>query len=115
MMPRELGIDILEIKRFDSFKKSQNSRFLLNNYSKKEIDYCFSFKNPAPHLAGIFAAKEAVFKTLGQNDIFLSLIEIRRNKDGKPEVWLKNRRQKSILISISHTAKIAAAIAINYE
>ena len=107
-----LGIDILKIKRFDSFSKTRNNRFLLNNYSKRELDYCFSFKNPAPHLAGTFAAKEAVFKTLRQNNIFLSLIEIRRNKSGKPEVWIKNRRQKLILVSISHTAKIALAIAI---
>ena len=110
MKPRGLGIDILEIKRFDSFGKSRDSRFLLDNYSKKEIDYCFSFKNPAPHLAGNFAAKEAVFKALGQNNILLSLIEIRRNKNGRPEVWIKNRRQKSILLSISHTANIATAI-----
>ncbi|MDO8743463.1 MAG: 4'-phosphopantetheinyl transferase superfamily protein [Candidatus Azambacteria bacterium] len=112
MKPRGLGIDILEIKRFNSFGKSRNSRFLLNNYSKKEIDYCFSFKKPVPHLAGTFAAKEAVFKALGQSNILLSLVEIRRNKSGQPEVWIKNRRQKSILISISHAAKIAAAIAI---
>ncbi len=112
MKSRGLGIDILEIKRFNSFRKNRNSRFLLNNYSKKEIDYCFSFKNPAPHLAGAFAAKEAVFKTLGRNDIVFSSIEIRRNKNGKPEVWIKNRRQKLILISISHTTKIAIAIAI---
>ena|SRR3989344_7377881 len=112
MKPLGLGIDILETKRFDSFGKSRNSRFLLNNYSKKEIDYCFSFKNPALHLAGTFAAKEAVFKVLGQNDILLSLIEIRRNKSGKPEVWIKGHRQKSMSVSISHTAKIAAAIAI---
>ncbi len=111
MSPRGLGIDILEIKRFDSFGKNRDNRFLLDNYSKKEIDHCFSFKNPAPHLAGNFAAKEAVFKALGQNNIFLSLIEIRRNKSSKPEVWIKNRRQ-TILISISHTEKIAAAIAV---
>jgi len=78
-----LGIDILEIKRFGSLGKARNNRFLLNNFSKRELDYCFSFKNPAPHLAGDFAAKEAVFKTLGKNNILLSLIEIRRNKSGK--------------------------------
>lgn len=112
MILRGLGIDILEIKRFAPFGKNRNSRFLLNNYSKREIDYCLSFKNPAPHLAGNFAAKEAVFKALGKNDILLSLIEIRRDEDGKPEVWIKNRRQKSILISISHAAKIAIAISV---
>lgn len=107
-----IGIDILEIKRFDSLGKSRDSRFLLDNYSKKEIDYCFSFKNSAPHLAGIFAAKEAVFKTLKRDNILFSLIEIRREKNGRPMVWIKNRHQKSIFVSISHTTKIAIAIAI---
>lgn len=107
-----LGIDILEIRKFDLFNKSRNSRFLLNNYSKKELTYCFSFKDPGPHLAGIFAAKEAIFKTLGRDDILFSLIEIRRGKNGRPIVWIKNRYQKSIFVSISHTAKIAIAIAI---
>lgn len=107
-----LGIDILEIKRFDFFNKHRSNRFLLDNYSKKELAHCFSFKNPGPHLAGIFAAKEAVFKTLRRNDILFSLIEIRREKNGRPAVWIKNRCQKSIFVSISHTAKIAVAIAI---
>ncbi len=109
---RGLGIDVIEIERFASFKKNSNNRFLLNNYSKAELNYCFSFKNPKSHLVGIFSAKEAVFKTLGRDDILFSLIEIRRNRSGKLEVWIKNRYQKSIFISISHTAKIAIAIAI---
>lgn len=112
MKLRGLGIDILEIKRFVSFKKSLDNRFLLNNYSKAELDYCFSFKNPGPHLAGIFAAKEAVFKTLRLDNILFSLIEIRREKNNQPVVWIKNRYQKSIFVSISHTAQIAVAIAI---
>lgn len=112
MRLRGIGVDVLETKRFSLFKKDKNSRFLLNNYSKKEINYCFSFKNPAPHLAGTFAAKEAIFKAMGQNDISLLLIEIRRQKNGQPTVWIKNRLQKSIFISISHTAKIAAAVAV---
>ena len=112
-MPKGLGVDILEIKRFVPFRKDRNNRFLKGNFSKKELSYCFAFKNPVPHLVGTFAAKEAVFKALGKKNNFLfSKLEIRREKNGEPKVWLNNRPQKSILISISHTATMAIAIAI---
>lgn len=107
-----IGIDIVEVSQFFPFKKNRKDRFLQNNYSVAELDYCFSFKNPDPHLAGIFAAKEAVFKALGQNNILSASVEIRRDKNGQPTVWIKNRRQKSVLISISHTTKTAVATAI---
>ena len=106
-----LGIDILEIKRFQGFGKNKNSRFLSNNFSKNELDYCFSFKDRATHLAGTFAAKEAVFKSLGK-DILLSEIEIRREKNGQPTVWIKNRKQNRTIVSISHTQNLALAIAM---
>lgn len=111
MILNGLGIDIVEISRLIPFK-SRDDRFLTNNYSTTELDYCFSFKDPGPHLAGIFAAKEAVLKALGGDKIRLPLIEIRREKSGQPVVWIKNRRQRSILVSISHTAKTSIAVAI---
>lgn len=107
-----LGVDVLDIKRFNSFGKSRNNQFLLNNFSKKELDYCFSFKSFGEHLAGTFAAKEAVFKALGKDDMIFSVIEIRREKNGKPNVYIKGKLQKSILVSISHSESITIAIAI---
>jgi len=112
MSLKELGIDLVEIKRFPTIKKNRHNKFLLNNYSQKELDYCFSFKDPGPHLAGTWAAKEAVYKTLGQNNLLFSSLEIRREKNGRPTAWLNNRQQKSIAISISHTTKLAIAIAL---
>ena len=109
---KELGIDLIEIKRFSAAKNNRQNKFLLNNYSQKELDYCFSFKNSGPHLAGTWAAKEAVFKILGRDDILFSSIEIRRRKNGQPTIWLSNHQQKSIAVSISHTAKLAIAIAL---
>ena len=107
-----LGVDIIEVKRFDAFENNRDDRFLSDNFSPEELDYCFSFKNPAPHLAGTFAAKEAVFKTLGQDNLALSSIEIKRNKKGQLTVWIKQNCDQSVLVSISHTAETAVAIAI---
>jgi len=105
-----IGIDIVEVKRFSSFEKE--NRFLSDNFTENEIDYCFSYRDPSVHLAGTFAAKEAVYKALGRSDILQSVIEIRREKKGKPSVWIAGRCQKSIFISISHTKDIATAIAL---
>lgn len=107
-----IGVDIVSVSRFDKYAKNRDSKFLLNNFTKRELDYCFAYKNASIHLAGTFAAKEAVWKSLGQTKLLMSLIEIRRNKVGQPTVWLDNRQQKSVLISISHESKIAVAFAI---
>ncbi len=106
-----LGIDIIETKKFSTLGQRRNNHFLERNFSKEELSYCFSFRDTATHLAGTFAAKEAVVKTL-KKSVLLSLVEIKRNKNNQPSVWIRDHHQKSILISISHTKKIAMAIAI---
>ncbi|MCX6735956.1 MAG: holo-ACP synthase [Candidatus Parcubacteria bacterium] len=112
MEVKGIGIDIVEVKRFASFKKKGEDRFLSNNFTEKELEYCFSFSDSSVHLAGTFAGKEAVWKALGKTDILQSLFEIRRDTSGCPTVWIKNRQQKTILLSISHTADTAVAVAI---
>ena len=106
-----LGVDIVEIRRF-AHLKNRGDQFLLDNYSAAELDHCFSFKDPGKHLAGTFAAKEAVFKALGKDNVAPSSVEIRREKNGRPTVWIKDLPQKSILVSISHTATTSIAISI---
>lgn len=112
MAVQGIGVDVVDVERFLPFKKDRGNRFLVDNFSVKELEYCFSFSDPAPHLAGTFAAKEAVFKALRKSDLFQSSIEVRREPTGRPVVWIKNRRQRSIFVSISHTATVALAMAI---
>lgn len=112
MKVQGIGIDMIEIRRFRGFGK--NNRFLKNNFSKEELDYCFSFKDSATHLAGTFATKEAVIKILTRS-VPLALIEVKRNRNGKPEIFIKNRREKSIMVSISHTEKLALAFTIKND
>ena len=106
-----IGIDIVEVIRFAAFKKNPQNRFLSNTFSPRELAYCFSFKDPVPHLAGTFAAKEAVFKALGKSDMTLSALEIKRGKNGKPIVLVKGHAQKKVFVSISHTKAVAVATA----
>ena len=107
-----IGIDIIDIKRFNKHVKNRDDKFLVNNFSESELDYCFAYKDAATHLAGTFAAKEAVFKALGKTNILQSAIEIKRELNGRPTAWFKGKIHKKILVSISHTNEIAMAIAI---
>ena len=105
------GIDIVDISRFRRFKKDREHAFLKKAFSAREIEYCFKYADPAPHLGGLFAAKEAASKALGVSRFPFVSLEIRHSKDGAPEVW-KAGRKLSVSVSVSHSAGIAAAIAI---
>ena len=109
-MTTGLGIDIVETKRLTEVAKNKKHPFL-KNFTKAELNYCFKFKDPIPHLAGTFAAKEAVSKALGAHKNFLGEIEIRRNKNGAPEVFRKNKKMGKMLISIAHDGHYAVAVA----
>ena len=104
-----IGLDIVDISRFRKLKRT--AAVLEKTFTSRELDYCFAFKDPAPHLAGLFAAKEAVAKSLDGQAVVYE-IEIRHEKSGKPTVWQKNKQDKKIAVSITHTDTIAAAIAI---
>lgn len=106
-----IGIDVSDIARFRTSKMLRGDRFIHNTFSKHEQDYCFSYRDPAPHLAGTFSAKEAIRKVYGDKPITFAEIEVRHQPSGKPEIWIKGTRSRTILVSITHTAAIAVAIA----
>jgi len=106
-----VGIDIVDVSRFEKFNSKISDPFIKKVFFEKELGYCFSFKNPAPHLAGTFSAKEAVSKALGIKLFPFSEIEIRHGKDGEPVAFHKGKKL-SVNISITHTDTVAAAIAV---
>lgn len=104
-----VGLDIVEVIRFKKFKKVTDP-FLNKVFSEKEIQYCFSHKDPSVHLAGFFALKEAVSKALGTTRYPFAEIEVRHSEDGAPAVFHKGKKLK-VGVSISHTKDTAIAIA----
>ncbi|MCS7224723.1 MAG: holo-ACP synthase [Armatimonadetes bacterium] len=60
-----IGVDIVEVSRIRHLHRRYGDRFLTRVYDAREIEYCFRFKDPYPHLAARWAAKEAVAKALG--------------------------------------------------
>jgi len=106
-----IGLDIVEIERIERLAR-RNARFLPRVFTDQEIRYCRSKKNRWQHFAARFAAKEAVWKALGQEGIALKDISVRRDAAGKPGVLLRGRLNRSIQLSLSHSDHYAVAVAL---
>lgn len=110
----KIGVDIVEVQRFENF--DWNSRLAKNIFTAKEIKECKKKKNPFESLAGRFAAKEAIKKTIAEN-IKFNKIEITNRKSGAPKVNFLDKKIKNKYksqISISHTKHIAQAVCLTF-
>ena len=118
-----IGIDVVENERISDSIRRHGQRFVDRVFHSSEIDYCRSMKNPAPHFAVRFAAKEAVSKAFGtgfSEQVSWRDIEISRKPSGEPFVILHGGaaaladrlRINSILVSLSHTEHYAVANAL---
>lgn len=118
--PRGLGNDIIEIERIRQSIDRHGQHFLNRLFTHREQDYCYKFKDPVPHFAGRFAAKEAIAKALGTGfgaDLSWYDIEILGDEHGKPIVHLSEEAKTRLnnprlLVSISHSTSHATAVAI---
>ena len=108
------GIDIIEVKRITQAIERWGEGFLNHVFTKEEIAYSKKQKFPHQHFAGRFAAKEAVFKALQNNDqVTWKDIEITHDKGGKPKcIFNRKNFKKKIFVSISHTKNYAIASAL---
>jgi len=81
----EVGIDIIETHRIRGVLEKHDARFLQRVYTEWERMYC---RRNVLHLAGRWAAKEAVSKVLGLGvrGVGWREIEIRRTPYGQPTV-----------------------------
>jgi holo-[acyl-carrier protein] synthase len=117
------GIDIIECERVEHVWRQHPERFLARILTPAERVYCTRRKDPLPHIAGRFAAKEAVLKVLGtgwRGQIAWTDVEVLNDSAGQPHVSLAGHSLEvarrlgidRILLSITHTAQYAAASAI---
>ena len=109
-----IGTDIIEIDRIQRVIERWGQHFLHHVFTDEEIAYAQSNKNPAQHFAARFAAKEAVFKAIGNKpDIHWKDIQVVNDSFGRPCCIFKDKKFKhKILISLSHTHNYAVANAI---
>jgi phosphopantetheine--protein transferase-like protein len=100
------GVDLVYLPRFKKSLKKGGENFLRRVYRKEELK-----KNNPEHLAGIFAAKEAVIKALSLPVDSWQDILITYKRSGTPEVKFLNH--KSLILnhslSISHDGNYVIA------
>ena len=120
------GVDLVEVARIAGMLERHGDRFLEKCFTPAEREYCDANpKRRAEHLAGRFAAKEAVLKALGTGwtrGIAWNEVEVVRDASGKPSVQLHGTAARIAddagvrgwMLSLSHTetAAVASAIAL---
>lgn len=117
-----IGTDIIEIDRIKRAVDRTNG-FIEKIFTDKEITLFKSKNMRSEVIAGNFAAKEAISKSLGTGIRGFSLkeIEVLRDDLGKPIVFLSDNIEKLIgkgyklNLSISHNNTSAIAFAILEE
>jgi holo-[acyl-carrier protein] synthase len=121
------GIDIVETARIRQMVEEHGHRFLDRCFTPEEQAYCA--RNPKryfEHLAGRFAAKEAVLKVLGtgwRGGIAWTDVEVIKEPSGQPKIVLTGESLRIATglgiarwhVSISHIETHATASAIGLK
>jgi holo-[acyl-carrier protein] synthase len=114
------GIDVVELPRFRQVLRRGGAAFMRRVFTPQEEAYATARRRTTLlHLAGRFAAKEAVIKAVSQIDprrvLAMNQIEVRNDRMGRPRILLHGAgRRLTVHISLSHvdTVAVASAIAI---
>ena len=108
------GVDITEVRRIRQAVEKWGDDFLKRVFTQDELRNAKTKTSLYQHLAGRFAAKEAVFKAAGDSSISWQDIQVDNDKKGKPVCLFLNGRGKNInvYISISHVKTYAVASAV---
>jgi holo-[acyl-carrier protein] synthase len=114
-----IGMDATEIDRIQAAIDRYGDRFLHRVFTTGEIAYATRRRNPAPHFAGRFAAKEAAMKALGtghSQGVLWRDIEVVR-ADGPPQLQFHGGARSRFgflkasgsLLTITHSQTLAIA------
>ena len=100
-----------------------DERFLQRVFTAGEISYCRRRRDPVPHYAARFAAKEAALKALGTGlrlGINWRELEVRREPGQEPRLFLSGRSRdiglrrggRRMLLALTHEGDYAIAQAM---
>ena len=115
-----IGIDIVEIPRFQRTIDAWGDLFLRKIFTEKELRYAQSKRHHTQHIAARFAVKEAVAKALAKGwggGFRWKDVEVENNDAGKPSVVLYGElrellRKRNVQVSISHSDNVVIAFAL---
>lgn len=113
-----VGIDCEDIKRWRDMLPKLEAGYQRKLFTEDEHSYCSSFKDPAPHYAVRWCAKEALLKALSPFcKLDLREIEVANDLEGRPffilnspEILVLNNL--TILLSMAHSGETAMAAVI---
>ncbi len=122
-MIKGIGVDIVDIERFRKTLAKWQTRFTDRLFTKHEMEECLSQKDPAPHLAARFAAKEAFGKAIGLGligKVSPRDIEVIREPTGAPRLHivrgalkrLEEIQATRVFLSLSHDGGIGIAMVV---
>lgn len=99
---------MIELKRFENAFNQGGHAFAQNHFYPDELE-----DKKIESIAGIFAVKEAIYKTGYMNKIDFLSVKISHNAEGRPFVYDgQGNLIKELDISVSHTKSAVVAIAI---
>ena len=109
-----IGVDITEVNRLKKAVEKWGNDFLNRIFTQEELRNAKTRGSLYQHLAGRFAAKEAIFKAIGDAKLSWKEVQILNDKEGKPlcNILSKKGKDINVLISISHVKTYAVANAI---
>ena len=117
-------MDVVELSRFRQAVARGGAAFMRRVFTDQEQAYARARKRTQfLHLAGRFAAKEAVIKAMSQVDpvraLAMNQVEVHNDRLGRPHIVLHDRRPRPrtaraprIHVSLSHVDSVAVASAI---
>jgi holo-[acyl-carrier protein] synthase len=111
------GVDITEVNRLRKAVEKWGKDFLERVFTQNELRNAKTRGSLYQHLAGRFAAKEAIFKALNVRELTWKDVEILNDEAGRPLAKIINEKIKKVDIhlSISHVKSYAVASAIITE
>lgn len=126
-----LGIDVVDVARFEEMLADPLSRVVPSTFTEGEVRYSEErgLGGPAQHLAARFAAKEAALKALDGASalagvapprVSLREIEVARDPSGRPTLRLHGAAARladevgadRALVSLSHDGGYATAMVV---
>lgn len=109
-----LGCDIIEIARIKNSVEKLGDSFINRILSDGEREIYLKRNKSIGFLAGRFAAKESISKSLktGIGKFSFKEIEILNDNAGVPVVYLCGELREDIEVSISHSETVAMAVSI---
>jgi holo-[acyl-carrier protein] synthase len=117
------GLDATEIDRIGEAISRYGDRFVRRVFTEGEIAYCRARRDPVPHFAARFAAKEAGLKALGTGlrmGVHWRELEVVRERGQAPTLVLSGRSReigtarggRRMLLALTHDGDYALAQAM---